>query len=173
MLVSVPTLASYPANKSKVLAKDGGTAPSVSMVLYFSEAVQVVAGKAVTVSSPRESQIIPVTRTDSSVGNVQVFGSMVLIDPYFELQEDDVVTVTIAAGSFLDFAGNPYAGIHSVAPYQWQATKEFITKIVPNPLPPAREGTVLEAMCSAGGACRLLRYGGRSFYGGQGYFVVL
>merc|ERR1719487_593825 len=93
----------------QMLPKDDTTvaddAPTALITLYFSEAVQAVAGGKVTVGPSGSAVIIPVDNTDTSKGTINVVGSAVTIDPFADVGYDKTVDIKIGASSFKDLFG--------------------------------------------------------------------
>merc|ERR1719313_10576 len=101
----------------QMLPKDDTTvaddAPSAMITLYFSEAVQAVAGGKVTVGAVS----IPVDNTDTSKGTINIVGSAVTIDPFAEVGYDKTVDIKVGASAFKDLFG---ANAFATADYQFR-----------------------------------------------------
>ncbi|CAE8650968.1 unnamed protein product, partial [Polarella glacialis] len=138
----------------------GSTAPGGSdITLYFSEAVQAVAGsdKVITVTSANGAEITQAT----AYNRVGISGSVVTVARMREAEGE--VTVSIAAGSFADLVGNAFPGLSGSSSYRWTASKSSAQILEPatpqTPFPPSREGAVLQYLETLQS---LLYYGGRS-----------
>lgn len=94
---------------------------SVDVTLYFSEAVQAVATKHVTVSDGTVTDAIPVDNTNPSMGSVTILGpgSIVMVNPFDDMGYSKTVTVTSDSGAFNDYFGNAFAGISGTS-YQFR-----------------------------------------------------
>jgi hypothetical protein len=93
----------------QMLPKDDTTladdSPSTLITLYFTEAVQAMAGGKVTVGSVA----IPVDNTDISKGTVTVVGAAVSIDPFADANYNEVVTINVGGSAFKDlFSANAF-----------------------------------------------------------------
>jgi hypothetical protein len=85
----------------------GTNAITTDIMLYFSEAVQAVATKAVTVTdgASATSYAIPVDNTNPAKGEVYVLdpGSLVFVNPFDDMSFGSTVTVTSPVGAFTDY----------------------------------------------------------------------
>jgi hypothetical protein len=91
-----PEVLQYLPKADTTIADD---APTTDIILYFSEAVQAITTKKVTVGG----QVIPVDNSNPATGSVSVVETMVTIDPFDDLAYGANIAVSIEGGAFQDF----------------------------------------------------------------------
>jgi len=86
------------------------TSPMTTIVLYFSEPVQVGSGFVNITDGENVSAYIAVDNSEPYQGMVYVEQHQVHIKTYMDLAFSAMVNLSIDDGAFLDWAGNPYLG---------------------------------------------------------------
>jgi len=85
---------------------DADDAPGTMITLYFSEAVQTMKAKKVTLNDGATTTAIPLDNSLPDKGTVAIVGAVVQIDPFDDLKYDKTVTFNIEANAFTDLASD-------------------------------------------------------------------
>lgn len=120
---TAPIVTAYSPDKGET-----GVAIDADLTLTFSEDVTKESGN-IEIYESTDSDV-PVQIIPISSNNVAIDGSVITIDPFFPLKYNTSYFVNIGAGSFIDPAGNYYAGITD------SGTWQFTTEEAPDTTPP-------------------------------------
>lgn len=148
-------MAYYPV--SGLTAESAEAAPSVSITLYFSEAVQAVLGQAkgIDVLAHGNRQRIPIDNTTGDYGTIQMSGAQVFIDPLNDFPYGTDVVVRVDPGSFMNLAGNVFAGLAGDS-YRFRTVAlDWELLVSSSEVFTARQNAILQPLTSG-----LLLYGG-------------